>query len=356
MNGFLSHRFVSRRGFVRRGLLAPGLAAIAAWSAGLFRRGLAADPQSNRFAYDLNRLRKTDPKLLHYEETGRIRALRAEARCVASGADDRLYVAAGNHVSVFDPAGALLTEIAWDGPARCLAVAQDGTIYAGLRDHIEVFDRKGQRRAAWESPGQRTWLTGLAVGPNDLFAADAGGRVVLRYDRTGKLTGRIGRRNPERNNPGFIVPSPFFDVEWHRDGLLRVTNPGRHRVEAYTIDGDLERAWGKPSFAIEGFAGCCNPINIALLPDGRIVTCEKGLPRVKVYSLEGNLESVVAGPESFAGNANACGPDDCTTGGLDAAVDSKGHIWILDLVANDLRRMARKRSASEQSGSPGQIQ
>ena len=54
---------------------------------------------------------------------------------------------------------------------------------------------------------------------------------------------------------------------------------------------------------------------------------------------------MVAGPESFAQNATVCGPDDCTTGGLDAAVDSKGRVWILDLVANDLRLMVRKPDA-----------
>ena len=75
-------------------------------------------------------------------------------------------------------------------------------------------------------------------------------------------------KNADRNVPGFIVPSPFLDVMIHRDGLLRVNNPGRHRVEAYTFDGDLEGAWGKPTAAIEGFCGCCNPIAIAAWPTG----------------------------------------------------------------------------------------
>jgi hypothetical protein len=340
MGELLSHRFVSRRGFVS-GSTRAGLLGLAAWACG---RGpaQAAEKSSNPFAYDLQHLRKIDPTLLHYETVGMIRVPRAEARRVAIGPEDHLFVAAGNYVSVLDGAGSRLSEIALAAPARCLAVARDGMLYVGLKDHIEVFDSKGPRRAAWESPGGRTWFTGLAIGENDLFAADAGRRVVWRFDRVGKLLGRIGEKNKERNIPSFIVPSPFFDVELHRDGLLRVTNPGRHRVEAYTFDGDLELTWGKPSFAIDGFSGCCNPINLALLPDGRIVTCEKGLPRVKVYSVTGVLESVVAGPESFAENAKTCDPSDCTTGGLDAAVDSQGRIYVLDLVTNEIRVMARK--------------
>jgi hypothetical protein len=165
---------------------------------------------------------------------------------------------------------------------------------------------------------------------------------VLRYDKSGKIVRRIGEKNQERNIPGFIVPSPFFDVETARDGLLRVNNPGRHRVEAYTRDGDFEGAWGTVSMGITGFCGCCNPINLALLPDGRFVTCEKGLSRVKTCSSEGAFESVVAGVESFAENANVCGPADCTTGGLDAVADAQGRIYILDFVTGDVRVMKAK--------------
>jgi hypothetical protein len=138
-----------------------------------------------------------------------------------------------------------------------------------------------------------------------------------------------------------------------KDGLLRVTNPGRHRVEAYTVDGHLELAWGKPSAGIDGFCGCCNPINIALLPDGRMVTCEKGLPRVKIYREDGTLESVVAGTETFPENAKfsmnlAAGK----LGGLDAAVDSKGRVYILDPVTGVVRVMARKVQPSESQVAP----
>ena len=83
----------------------------------------------------------------------------------------------------------------------------------------------------------------------------------------------------------------------------------------------------------------------ALLPDGRCVACEKGLPRVKVYSPQGAFESVVAGPESFFENARAGAlkaRSDGLLGGLDAAVDSQQRIYILDLVANTVRIMKHK--------------
>jgi hypothetical protein len=339
---------ITRRHFIDRTARGAGILAVTGGSfAASIRLACGASPgkDPNPFAYDVDRLRKTDPKLIHYEQVGHFTGPNPDPRRITIGPEDRVYIAAGNYVSVLDRQGTRVNDIDLGTAARCVAVAGDGTIYAGVRDHVEVFDRKGKRLAIWESPGKRTWLTGLAVGENDVFAADAGNRVVLRYDKSGKLAGRIGERNKERNVPGLIMPSPYLAVKLGRDGLLRVNNTGRHRVEAYTPSGDLEFSWGKPTSAIEGFCGCCNPVGLALLPDGRCVTCEKGLPRVKVYSSEGVFESVVAGAESFVENAKATfvkGTEDCRLGGLDAAVDSQQRIYILDLVTNDVRVMKHK--------------
>jgi hypothetical protein len=331
---------ISRRRFLKQSIHGAGLLA---GSGSVFKSAAGAE---SPFAYDVERLRKTDPKLVGYEQVGRFPVPNSRPRRIAfGGPENRLYVAAGSSISVLELDGTRCLEFALAGPARAVAVAGDGTIYTGLRDHVEVFSAKGKRLASWDSPGQRTWFTGLAAGENDLFAADAGNRVVLRYDKSGKLAGRIGEKDREKNIPGLIVPSPYLQVQLARDGLLRVNNPGRHRVEVYTISGDLELFWGKPSAGIAGFCGCCNPIGLAILPDGRCATCEKGLPRVKVYSTDGTFESVVAGSESFPENArNGAIQDksDGMLGGLDAAVDTEGRIFVLDLVAADVRVMKRK--------------
>jgi hypothetical protein len=335
-----SKPFINRRQFLGRGAQGAGALAMgsAAWAA-------AAEKSVNPFAYDVDHLAKTDPKLIRYEVAGRFVCPYPDPKRIALGPDSRVYVAARTGVSVHDQDGTPLASIPATAPVRCVAVAADGMVYVGLRDHIEVFDTKGQRVAGWESPGRRTWFTGLAVSDKEVFAADSGNRVVLRYDRSGKLAGKIGEKNKERNVPGLIVPSPYLDVALAPDGLLRVNNPGRHCVETYTTAGDLELSWGKPTGAIEGFCGCCNPIGIALLPDGRCVTSEKGLPRVKVYSGQGQFESVVAGTESFPENARAGSARDSaegSLGGLDAATDATGRIYVLDVVVGDVHIMKRK--------------
>ena len=329
---------MTRRQFLGRSARDAGLLAVAGASlasAASRARAASAAKDANPFAYDLERVRKTDPKLIRYEATGKFAAANPDPRRLAMGPEDRLHIAGKNGITILDLNGARLDEIVLPSAARCVAVGPDGTVYAGLRDHVEVFDRKGQRTAAWESPGKKVWLTGLAASDKEVFAADAGNRVVLRYDKSGKVIGRIGEKSKDRNVPGLIVPSPYLDVALGRDGLLRVNNPGRHCIEVYTTDGELELSWGKPSAAIEGFCGCCNPIALELLADGRYITCEKGLPRVKIYSAQGQFECVVAGPESFPENARTgaiSDKSDGMLGGLDAVVDSRSRVFVLDLV------------------------
>jgi hypothetical protein len=338
--------YLTRREFLSEGARGAGLLAAGGLAmAGAVRSARASGGEANPFAYDLGRVSKTDPKLIHYEQAARFACGNPEPRRIVVGPGDRLHVAGKQGVTVLDGEGKRLSEISTPTPARCVAAAKDGTVYVGLQDHVEVFDGKGKRLAAWESPGKKTWLTGLAATEKDVFAADAGERVVLRYDKSGKVAGRIGEKDRQHNVPGLIVPSPYLDVAVAPDGLLRVNNFGRHRVEAYTATGDLEQFWGKPSARIDGFCGCCNPVALTLLPDGRYVTCEKGLPRVKVYSAEGAFECVVAGVESFPENARAGaarGLWDCTMGGLDAAVDAQGRIYVLDLTTGDVSVMRRK--------------
>jgi hypothetical protein len=339
------NRVISRRGFIEKSVRGAGLLALAGAAAERGVHAVDGKPPVSPFAYDVESMARTDPGLIKYEEVGRFVSEQPEPRRLAIGPGDRVYLATKNGISIMDPKGALQADITLSSPARCVGVASDGTVFAGLRDHVEVFDVNGARLASWDSPGKKTWLSGLAVGEHEVFAADSGNRVIHRFDLQGKLKGRIGEKSKEHNVPGLIVPSPYLDVVLAKDGLLRVNNPGRHCVEGYTLNGDLEFSWGKPSGAIGGFCGCCNPIALTMLADGRYVTCEKGLPRVKIYSADGAFECVVAGTESFPENGRRGSVHDLsdgTMGGLDAAIDSRGRIYVLDLVARDVRVMQRK--------------
>jgi hypothetical protein len=301
---------------------------------------------SAEYAYDLAKLAAVDPNLILYAESGSpVSTGFRQSRAIALDSSGRMYVAGDRAIRVFGHAGELARAIDLSGEPRCLTMADDGRIYAGVGDHVEVLSAEGQRIASWNPLGDEAILTSIAKHKDDVLVADAGHRIVLRYDTSGTLVGHIGEKNADKNIPGFVIPSPHFDLAVSRDGLLRVVNPGRNRIETYTLDGDLEFAWGERSVDIKGFCGCCNPVSLALLPDGAFVTAEKGLDRVKVYSSDGAFVGVVAGPAQLGkqGKIKVCNtPEECRGGGLDVAAGPDGRIYVLDVTDNVVRVFQRK--------------
>jgi len=290
---------------------------------------------------------QVDPKLVIYNEVEWVDTGLRKARGIAVGPNDSLYVAGDRSIGIFDAHGIRKSDIQLGGEPRCVAVADDGTIYVGMLDHVAVYEPGGVQKATWEKLGERALLTSIAVAGDDIVVADAGNRVVLCYDRAGTLVTRIGKSDPERNIPGVICPSPHLDVAIAADGLLRVSNPGRHKVEAYTVNGDLEFSWGKRGADIEAFIGCCGPTDLTILSDGKIVTSEKGVPRVKVYEdISGDFAGVVAAPRAFAASAGPGFGEGFA--GFDLAVDSKDRVFVLDPAARAVRIFVLKSRVSDE--------
>jgi len=301
---------------------------------------------SAEYDYDVGKLAAIDPNLILYRESGPpLGTGFRQARAIALDSGGRIYVAGDRAIGIFSATGNPEKLIDLSGEPRCLTISDDGKIYIGVGDHVEVLTPEGQPAASWSPLGEEAVLTSIAKHKDDIFVADAGHRVVLHYNVAGTLVGHIGEKNLDRNIPGFVIPSPHFDLAVSRDGLLRVANPGRNRIETYTLDGDFEFSWGDRSVKIKGFCGCCNPVNFALLPDGGFVTAEKGLDRVKIYNSDGGFVGVVAGPAQLGkeGQIKVCNtPEECRGGGLDVAVAPDGRVYVLDVTGNMVRVFQKK--------------
>ena len=301
---------------------------------------------SGDYTYNLSELAKVDPNLILYSQSGPVVSTGfKQSRAIALDSTGRIYVAGDKAIRVFANAGSSERTIELSAEPRCLTVAGDGSIYVGLADHVEVLNTEGKSVASWDSLGDEAVLTSIARHEDSVFVADAGHRIVLHYDTVGTLIGHIGEKDADKNIPGFVIPGPHFDLAVSRDGLLRVADPGRNRIETYTSDGHLEFWWGQRSVKIEGFCGCCNPVNFALLPDGGFVTSEKGLVRVKVYNSDGRFIGVVAGPAQLTGGSmmRICEtPEQCQGPAFDVAAGTDGRIYVLDTIENVIKVFTRK--------------
>jgi hypothetical protein len=294
----------------------------------------ATNDRQNPYAYDIKSYETSGADLVHYSEVGRIPIDLPKVSGIAIGPDDRIYVCGSDSVLVFDNDGTVRSSFKSNVPIRCLAVDDNNDLYLGMEDHVEVYDPRGLKKASWETLGEQAIITSIAVAKTSVFVADAGNKIVWKFDKSGSRLQRIGDKDEAKDIPGFIIPSPYFDVAVDPDGFLWIANTGRHSLENYSVDGNFRSSWGEFGMEIQGFSGCCNPSHFVILEDGSFATSEKGLPRVKVYNRIGDLISVVVPTEQFIEG----------TVGLDLAVDSAQKIFVLDPLQKLVRIFAKKKS------------
>jgi hypothetical protein len=245
---------------------------------------------------------------------------------IAVGLADEIFVLGDGEVRIFDSSGQNVRKWKAINGASCIAVGEDLRVYLGAAGRVEIFDIEGHHRGGFGAgePGKPAEITALKVLPNEILIADAAGKYIRRYSHDGKSLGKIGNRT---KTGGFMLPNRSLDIDVDSKGTVIATDPGRHRVSFWLLDGTPVRHFGK--FGLlnqEDFVGCCNPVNIALTGDGKIVTAEKVVPRIKVFSPVGKLLALI-GPEYF--------DPKCTH--IHLAIDSKGRILAADPVRLEVK-------------------
>ena len=248
---------------------------------------------------------------------------------------EAVYVAGDSAVRVFDRNYQYRRDVSLPAAPTCVA-ATDTVLLVGLRNRLVVYDPSGVLLAEWPPLSSRSYFTSLVVWKGQVWIGDSGTRLVWRFTDGGELVGNAGLPNPKTHYPGLLVPSPHLDLALTPRGQMLVSNPGKQRVEVWDRQGQLLRQFGRASLDLDGFCGCCNPTALAVLPDGRIVTAEKGIVRVKVYRPDGTLDGLVAVAPPLARG------DD----GLDVATTAAGQILVLDPRARMIRIFEERNKPS----------
>jgi len=312
---------------------------------GLACLGMSSDASgASKDTPDLISMTRIEPEMILYEEINEpVPTGFSESRSVTVDGSGTLYVTGDQAVRIFSSRGRIRETIKLTVSPFCL-VPTDVQFYIGTRERVVITDRKGKVLTTWSTLGDNAWITSMILADEHIYIADGGQRIVWCYDLEGNFIRRIGDKDPERNIPGFVVPGPYFDLAMAPDGLLRVANPGRHQIEAYTVKGDREFAWGKFGNRLEDFTACCNPVSFTILDDGNIITCEKGVARVKVYEPFGKLKGFVADPKQLANVSPSVGmkQERVQRFGFDVAADGSGHVYILDRARNVVRIFKNK--------------
>ncbi len=131
--------------------------------------------------------------------------------------------------------------------------------------------------------------TGARAASGKLMVADMSGRGIDIFNAT------TGTQEAEVKDMRPCCGILDFDVNDKNE--LLVANLGAFRVQKYDMTGKQQLAFGSRGEDVSAFHGCCNPVSVAYLSNGAIVTVEKDPTRVKVFSKEG--AKVIAGIEEM---------------------------------------------------------
>lgn len=334
---------LARRGFLSGALVTAG--ATVGW---MFRktqnpRRPARQNQSldkSIFEYDVSEYMQTDPSLHMYRAKSEFKVDFERVKSVLLTENGSLLVAGDRSIKGVNQEGETQFELQLSRPPHCMTVSEDGLLWVGLGKFCEAYDLNTlEKKFKTEHFGEKSYITSMQAYEERVYVADAGQREMLVMNaQTGEELFRFGKKTD--TNPGFNVPSPYFDFVIGRDLKLHVSNPGLLRVETYTMDGTFESSWGEPGMKAGTFCGCCNPVYLTQLPNGDFVTSEKGLARLHVFSEQGEFKGVVADPNHMIQDEalakKACG--DCTKGnGFDLAADRSGNVYALDPIKRSIR-------------------
>jgi hypothetical protein len=290
----------------------------------------------NPYRYDVDEYRKVDSTIILYREAITFTVNADEPKGIAVSGK-QIIVVSEKFLLKYDYSGKELLRKEISDTATCVTADKNGEIWVGTRHSVELFDQGGTLLKRWNSFGDRSVITSVAISGEDVYVADAGNRIVYQCNTSGQVISKIGGKDQQNGVPGYIIPSAYFEVALDNDGFLWAANTGRHSLENYNADGSLRTSWGKASLKIDGFCGCCNPAHFAIMADNSFITSEKAMPRIKLYDQHGVFKGVVASPAMFDENAYA----------PDVAIDADQRVVALDLDRKQVRIFERKENGNK---------
>ncbi len=254
--------------------------------------------------------------------------------------DDLCVLFSDSSVKIFDSEGKEKVSFQAEQTGKAGAIATDDIkIYVATTDFDrEVFKKEGGKIpkgkvyvncGIYDMAGKKEKSVPIegVLDPSSmrfikdkLVIADRGQCALLICDpKTGKIKKSI--------NDGIRICCGIFDFCEGPNDTILVANLGAFKVSSFTTaGGSAPGDFGKRGNGIDDFHGCCNPVSLALLPDGSIVTVEKDTTRVKVYDKKGKKASLISGIDELVKG--------CTH--IPMVTDSKGNVYLGSKASNKI--------------------
>jgi DNA-binding beta-propeller fold protein YncE len=175
---------------------------------------------------------------------------------------------------------------------------------------------------AGAEPGQLSTPRGLAVAPDaSIYVADSRNHRIQHFTSEGELIKAWGTfaDASQQDAPGGTFNEPW-GVAVGPDGSVYVSDTWNHRVQKFADDGKFVAMWGQygGSEATNTFWG---PRGIAVDSDGRVFVADTGNKRILVFDSDGKFITQFGGPGLEPGQFDEP---------VGVAVDSLGNVYVTD--------------------------
>lgn len=236
--------------------------------------------------------------------------------------DDRVAgLRADGTVVLFDEKGRVVRELqSGVNPAAVLAVDPNGNYYvvgkilgdagdpAAGRVRCVILNPNGTKNKEY-AIADFGIPSGAKVSEETLYIADTRNRMIGIYDAaTGVKKNEI---------PNLRTCCGILDFSLSPDNRVLVANLGAFRVDYFNSRQEQIGAFGQRGRDAQQFHGCCNPVNVACLSDGSVLSVEKDPTRIKVYHNE-NEATVIEGVKELVKGCSY----------IPLAVDSRDNIYL----------------------------
>ena len=287
---------------------------------------------NNLKRYDVGGLHHVNEDLIKYKREQKFKTGLKEVWGLVLDEQNELYVCGVGGIEKYTLSGDKILSMNSDSTVRFVGLNDKNELLACMGSDILVYDGSGSQIRKIQNSSWGT-LNAVVQKGEFLYVADRATRLIWKCHLDGKIVKQMGS-HLDGGTHNFVIPGPYMDVSLSPEGNLVTSNPGRHQVNTYSLDGKLLESFGKPSFKHHGFCGCCNPVALTVLGNGHVVTTEKGISRVKILDKKGELVGIVAAPKDFRANKHSFV--------VDLIEGPKGKIYMLDNATNEVLIYTKK--------------
>ena len=166
---------------------------------------------------------------------------------------------------------------------------QDIYVATGNKLFALTYEKDSVEKKLVAELNEDSVILSIAINDKLIFVSDTNDKTVkaIKKDSNDVIFDIKGE-------PKFLIPGPFFPIGLYNDQIW-IADTGRHQLQIYNLQGEYVSTW-TPS---EPLPGCCNPTDFTIVGNGNIITMQKGISEVKMFSPTGEKICDIAPTNAF---------------------------------------------------------